>query len=173
MKIIPVVHINNGENCGTYSPFSFLSSFTGDINEKCFRCLNWEDDRQVETNLYTIYEIKMPDWMSEEQYLDTHIHVSLKFSSAFYSGVYGFSENQFHRFISLSETWQYFIGWLFTKYANTKNSFMLSIKEAVNNWLSSTDQTYKTPLSNKQFEAATKYCPLYEAKKISTRIYWS
>lgn len=168
-KQIEIVCRNNGSNVGTYSPYCFKSSFTGDINEECLRCLSYDDDRQVETNLYKIYTIRIPEWMSENFYLNYNVQFHFLISL---TGEWGYSLNkeQFLRVIQLSEVYKYFLGWLFK--GNTKNEFKLKIRENCMTWING-ESSYKLPLSNSQFESASKFCNLYEARKITNRLYYS
>jgi hypothetical protein len=168
-KQIDLVCINNGANVGTYSPHKFLASFTGDINEICLRCLCWDDDRQVETNLYNTYKIVIPEWMSESFYLNNS--VEFHYSMALL-GKWGYTLNevQLTKVFQLNQTYKYFLGWLFK--GNTKNSFKLSMRENCMMWLNG-ESKYKLPLSTNQFEIAAKYCPLYEANKIANHLYYA
>lgn len=127
----------------------------------------WEP---IECNMFRIYEIEMPDWFTEQYFLDHHI--SLRWAQAF-GMPENFTRTQFENFTRLGEKYRYFICWIFEKYSNTKNAFMQSIKTQIENWLSDEQPRYGQPLSEKQFEAASKFCPLYEAKRISARTYWS
>lgn len=168
-KQIELVCINNGENVGTYSPHCFLSSFTGDINETCKRCLSWDDDRQVETALYKTYKITIPEWMDESFYktncISFHFFIALV-------GKWGYTlnEEQLIRVLALNEVYKYFLGWLFK--GNTKSTFKLSIREQCMNWINGGND-YKHPLSSSQFDAAAKFCKLYEARQITTNLYYS
>ena len=54
----------------------------------------------------------------------------------------------------------------------TKSEFKISIRECIMNWLNDKEKKYEFPLSQKQFHIAGNYCPFYETKKISNRIYW-
>lgn len=170
MKAITLVLINNGSNVGTYSPHAFKESFTGNIEEKTMRCLSYDDDRQVETNLYSETVVNIPDWMTEEYYLNKAIafHWAIALTGGWAMGL---SQKCMTKFLSLEENYTYFIGWLFK--GKTQNQFKLSIRDQVTDWLESESYKYSTPLSPSQFEAASRYCPLYHAKQISNRLYTS
>lgn len=168
-KIVEIVCINRGENVGTYSPLCFLESFTGDINEKCTRCLSYDDNRLVETQLYSLSKIKIPEWMDEEFYLQYSIkyHYSMCLLNDF---GYSLTKEQMLKIFQLNEVYKYFFGWLFK--GNTKNKFKLDIRSKCFDWLNG-DSKYELPLSNSQFIAAAKFCPLYEARKLTTALYYS
>lgn len=173
LKTVKLVLINNGENRGTYAPLCFLSSFPTDkdLNETCIRCMNWDFDMPVECSLYKVSDIEIPDWMTEQYYL--HNYISYKFSCALaYDFVLTLNEDQYNKFKALGEKYQYFIDEYFK--GNTKNPFKISIREQIIAWLNSPyDYKRPTPLSPRQFEAAARYVPLYNAKSISTRAYYS
>lgn len=170
MKQVTLVLINNGENVGTYSPFSFIESFQGNIEKKTSRCLSFDDDRQVETNLYNTCIINIPEWMTEQYYLTNAIkyHWSIALTKGWSVTL---NQQQLTKLCSLEEHWEFFVGWLFK--GKTKNVFKLDIREKVMDWLNSEEYKYKTPLSLNQFYIASKFCPLYDAKKISTNLYYS
>lgn len=173
MKAIELVLKNNGSNVGTYSPYMFLETFNGmcgNIDERTMRCLSYDDDRQVETSLFTLTTVNLPEWMSEQYYLNNH--VAFHWAMALTSGWAGqLNKEMFTKFITLDETYEFFIGWLFK--GKTKSTFKLDIRSKVLEWLASDSYQYKQPLSHAQFETASKYCPLYEAKQISNRLYYS
>ena len=169
-KKVEVVMNNNGENCGTYSVLCFLSSFTGDINEQVERFVSWDCNILVPTNRYKVVTITMPEWMSEKYFVSNDI--AYKFAVALGGDyVLTLNENAMSKFFTLSETYQYFIGEYMK--GNTKNSFKLSIREKITDWLNSDCRKYAVPLSTNQFQAATRYVQLYVAKQISNHVYWS
>lgn len=168
-KIVEIVCKNNGENVGTYSPFCFLESFTEDINEKCTRCLSYDDNRLVETGLYLLSKVRIPEWMDEVFYLQ-HL-VKFHFTICLLKDWgYSLTKEQMLRTFELTEEYKYFFGWLFN--CNTKNQFKLDIRLKCLDWLNG-DNKYKLPLSTSQFIVATKFCPLYDAGKITNRLYYS
>ena len=165
-----IVFYQSGANVGTYSPLCFLENFNNDINEKTNRCVSFDNDMLVETNMYVIKEIQIPEWMDEGFYLKNHI--SYKFAIGL-GGEFALTLTKvaISNFFTLSEQYQYFIGWLMK--GNTKNSFKLSIREQIINWLNTENNKYRKPLSDTQFSAASKFCPLFEAKQVSNAIYWA
>ena len=173
MKTQKRVVINNGENTGTYSALCFLENFPADkdINEKCERFMSWDCNIYVSTDLYRVREVNIPDWMTEQYYLNNCI--AWKFSSALaHDFIINLTEHQYNKFKDLSENYQYFIDEYFK--GNTKNPFKLSIRDQITEWLNSPyDYKRPQPLSPKQYEAATRYIPMYNAKSIINRAYWS
>lgn len=170
-KTQKIVLIESGENRGTLSPKCFLENFSGDLTEKTMRFINADWDQKIEVNLYSVVDVTMPVWMNEADYLQYYI--GLRFAQIQYSEIINWDRMQVLNFISLGENYQYFVGWLLTKHKNTKNSFMQSIKENVQDWLNEEQHKYNRPLSDKQFESASKYCPIYKAKQLSTSLYYS
>jgi hypothetical protein len=170
MKKIKIVFYASGEIQSTYDPKCFLENFSGDLNEKCVRLLSHDDWRNVEADMYKVCEVSIPEWMNEHDYLNNHIQ--LRFNIAF-GMPSDFSRIEFNNFSSLSERYRFFIGWLLKKYPNTKNAFMQSIVSQVRIWLATESNQYPNPLSPNQFQAAAKFCPLYEAEKISNKVYWA
>ena len=170
MKQITLISINDGSNVGTYSPFCFIESFKDDINKTCLRCLSYDNDMQIETNLYSSDIIEIPVFMSEEFYLRYDIKYHwLKAMMNDFLIQFELTENMFFKLIKLSEEYQYFINWLFK--GNTKNLYKLSIREQILNWLNNENNNYDKPLSVNQFLTASKYCPIYKANKISNKLY--
>ena len=171
MKSIQIVFINNGENCGTYSPLCFLNSFPADkdINEKCERFISWDCNIYTSTDLYRVRVENLPDWMTEDYYLQNHIDWKFAHAQApdFCDQL---TQDQFNKFKGLGEKYQYFIGSYFE--GKTKNPFKISIRAQIMEWINAPyDYKRPQPLSPRQFEAATKYTPLYNAGRISSRVY--
>jgi hypothetical protein len=107
--------------------------------------------------------------MDEAYYLNHHI--GYKFAVGL-GGDYvtTLSKVAMSNFLTLGETYQYFIGVYMQ--GNTKSNFKLSIRAQIENWLNTDNNKYRTPLSENQFSIASKYVRLYEAKQIATHIYW-
>jgi hypothetical protein len=169
MRSQKVVLIACGENAGTRKPFCFLENFTGDFSETKEVFMNWDCNLDVTVSVYTIKEILLPEWMNESFYINNWI--AYKFAIGLGGEfVYTLDETAMTNFFKLNEAYQYFIGQYMK--GNTKNPFKISIREQILNWLSVSNNPNKTPLSNKQFEIASKYCRLWEAKCVSNRIYW-
>jgi len=161
-----IVFHANGENQGTYGPLCFLENFRGDLNEKTEKFVSWDCNIPVTVNKYKVRTHDLPAWMDEKTYLDNHI--SLKFLIGLSNlSPEEIKEQHFYKLIQLGENYQFFLGWIKTK----KGSFIESIREQINAWLDDPEPKYPQPLSQRQFEAATKFCPLYQAKKISNQIY--
>jgi hypothetical protein len=169
MKKVKIVFIQSGEINGTFDPHCFFENFTGNIKEKCQRLISSDMWEPITVDLYSVKEIEIPEWMNETMYLSQHIN--LKFALAQGMPEY-FSQIEYNNFIGLSSQYQYFIGWLIEEFTCTKNQFMASMLEQVKSWLKNEQNQYPKPLSQKQFDAASKYCPLYNAKKISNAVYY-
>lgn len=170
MKKQKMVYYANGENRGTYGFLCFAENFTGDLTEKTEKFVSWDCNIYVECDKYKLCELEIPDWMSENEWkwyeIDYKYTIGLTGLSAD-----ELSEVRFHNLRKLGEKYKYFIGWLMKK--NTKNAYMLSIRDQVISWLDTQENRHAAPLSEKQWEAATRHCPLWEAKSISTRLYYN
>lgn len=172
MKKIKIVYHQNGENSGTTGPLCPLSEFTGNLDETCERFVSWDCDILITVKKYSVAEITVPDWMNEAEFINRHIE--LRFADGLGFPVLTASETAFNNFTKIEgEKKRYFICWLLKKYANTKNNFMRSIYDQVTAWLETAAPKYDFPLSVKQYEAAAKFCPLWEAKRINTKTYYS
>lgn len=162
-----------GELSHTYDPICFQTSFTGDMNELVWKLYSNDDWREVQVNRYKVVTVEIPHWMDEKSFLQNHI--SLKYAVAMTSAEFvgTLTQSQFQKFSQLSEKYQYFIGWLWNKNKKAKkeNQFFKSIESQVWNWLNG-NATWGLPLSENQWESATRFCPLYEAKQISNSTYW-
>lgn len=158
----------NGENAGTYGPLCFIENFKGDINEQVNRFVSWDCDIPIYVNRYKVVEVEIPDWMDERTYLDSHIQ--LKYIQGL-TGIQAPTQIQFNNLCKLSENYRYFIGWLLGR--KKLNDFMKSIFDQVQEWINDPAPKYDRPLSPRQYEAATRYCPIYKAKQVSSRIYRS
>lgn len=171
MKTVSVVFENNGENVGTYGVLCFLESFKGDINEKTQRFVNSGWDMLVETDLYAVEEVCMPDWFTEQDYLNHNI--SLKYAIALVGKkVFEFNRIMFNNVISLPEQYQYFVGYML-KTRKKQNSFMDSLEAQIMIWLNTESNKYERPLSYKQFDTASKFAKLYEANRVANNVYTS
>jgi len=160
-----IIYHANGENSGTYGPLCFKENFTGDINEKTEKFVSWDCNIYQTVAKYKTCTFDMPAWMDEQTFLSNHIQLT------FLIGLSGINPDEiqqphFYKLIGLGEKWQYFLGWIKTK----KGSFMESIQQQIETWLNDPQPKYPLPLSQKQFEAASKFCPLYNAKSISNDI---
>jgi hypothetical protein len=168
MKQVKIVFHANGENAGTFGPLCFLDRFTGNLEETCQRFVSWDCDIYTTVKRYYVDTVSIPEWMTEQQYLNDHI--SLKYALAL-GMPEDFSETQFYNYCKLGEKYRFFIGWLFAK--KKLNEFNASIKSQIERWLSDPVPRYGSPLTIAQYEAATRYCPLWEAKQISNSVYWN
>jgi hypothetical protein len=174
MKKVNVILHNNGEFQGTYSPLCFASSFTGDMSETVWRLWSHDDFyNRVEVNRYIRREVVMPEWMAERDYLSMHIKLEFACALAGTQLVCEMTRNQFERFITLGERERYFFGWLVNKNCKARkpNKFNIEIESNFWKWLDG-DVKYQSPLTQRQFDAASKWCPLWEAKSISNRVYY-
>ncbi len=165
-----VIVYASGENSGTYSFLCFAENFTGNIDEKTDRFVSWDCNIYTSVDMYRVREIDIPAWMGEEEYKRENI--SLKYVLTL-TGIDPdtMTKQMYDKVKQLPETWQYFIGWILSK--KSKNNFIQSIQEQVRTWMNESESKYNKPLSIAQWEAATKYCPLYEAKQITNRLYYS
>jgi hypothetical protein len=170
MKNIKIVFEANGEISGTYGPICFLENFTGNINEKTTKLISHDFWEPREVDKYKIYEVSLPDWMNETKFLRNEIQLKWNICLTSEDFIDQLSEQQFNNFSKLPEKTKFLIGWMFDR---RKNNFLNSLYTQVEKWLNLTSPKYNTPLSRKQFEAASRYCPLWEAKQISTRLYYS
>ena len=166
MKLQKIVYYASGENSGTYDPKCFLENFTGDLSEKTERFVSWDCNIYTKVDMYRVREETIPDWMDERDYMD--MHIDLKYSEGLAGSdiVMGMSRTKFMNFKELSEKKKYWYGWA----KKSKNSFIGSLVEQFDAWLD--DPKFGSPLSPKQWEAGTKYCPLWKAKQISTSLYY-
>lgn len=161
-----IIEHANGENSGTYGPLCFLENFKGDIDEKVDRFVSWDCNIPITVDRYRIKTVTIPDWMDEATYLARHIE--LKYIQGL-TGIENPTQVQFNNLCRLSENYRYFIGWLLER--KKLNDFMQSILNQVMNWLNDPNPQHDRPLSPRQYEAATRYCPIYKGKQISNNIY--
>ena len=168
MKNQTVIYYASGENQGTYDPLCFKENFTGNLTEKVTRFRSYDDDHNmVEVNKYQERNIQMPLWMGEGDYL--LLHVKYKFAVALAGKVVlKFNRDQFFRFVSLNESQMFWYGWAI----KSKSLFLKSMVFQFEQWLNEKTK-FETPLSPKQWEAAYKYCPVYKARQISDKLYYS
>lgn len=166
MKKVEVVFYQAGENNGTWSPKCFLENFTGDLAEKTTRLISHDFWQPIEVDMFKVVVVPMPEFFTEEVYLRHSI--DLRFARA-YGMPENISEVEFYNFIRLDGRYQHFLCWLLK--GNTKNSFKLSIREQVKAWLSTERPAHNMPLTQRQYEAVTKFYPSYEYKQISNHVY--
>lgn len=167
MKTITVIYHANGENQGTYAPLCFAENFTGNFAEKTQRFISHDFDQTTEVDLYKKRVERIPSWMQERDYLSRE--VELKYCVALAGDcVLSFEREQFDRFAQLSDRLRYWYGWA----QNQKSPFIGSLLNQFNAWLNG-QSNHPSPLSPAQFEAGSKFCPLYKAKKISEKLYYS
>ena len=170
MRKQEIVMVADGENQGTYGFMCFSDNFTGDINETCERFVSWDCDILVTVPKYKLVTATMPEWMDEQSY--RYHHISLKYAVGLCGEcVYSMTERAFFRLTSLTEKERFFYGWMRSK--KKLSEFHQSILSQFDAWLEADEQKHRRPLSERQWEAATRYVPLYEAKQISNRLYYS
>ena len=165
MKLQKIVYYASGENSGTYSAKCFLENFTGDLNEKTERFVSWDCNIPTEVDMFRVREVQLPDWMSENEFMEWEIDYKYAIGLAG-ECVIEMSREKFMNFKDLSEKKKYWYGWA----KKSKNAFITSLFNQFDQWLE--DPKFKSPLSEKQWEYATRYCPLYEAKAISKSLYY-
>lgn len=166
MKKQNVIYHADGENAGTYGPLCFAENFSGDLSETCERFVNWDFDMLTTVSRYKVVIVRMPEWMDEYTFI--RHHVALKYAVGLGGDmVYDMGEREFMRFISLNEKQKYWYGWAY----GSKNGFVLSLREQFDKWLSDPNTSHGSPLSPRQWEAGTRYCPLWKAKQISSSLY--
>lgn len=170
MKQQRMIYHADGENAGTYGFLCFAENFKGDLEEKTEKFVSWDCDIYTQVHKYSERTVIVPDWMTENLWKEYHID---------YKYIIGLTDIEpdklsrtwFDKLRRLNESYRYFIGWVLGK--KTANPFMTSIREQIINWLDDEQSKYGTPLSPKQWEVATRYCPLYKAKQISTSLYYN
>lgn len=165
MKLQKIVYYASGENSGTYDPKCFIENFTGDLSEKTERFVSWDCNIYTKVDMFRVRELELPDWMEERDFMDHHIALKYAIGLADET-VLEMSREMFMNFIELSERKKYWYGWA----KKSKNAFIKSLVEQFDNWLK--DPKFGSPLSQKQWEAGTKYCPLWKAKTISSSLYY-
>lgn len=163
-----IIYHANGENSGTYGPLCFKENFTEDINEKTEKFVSWDCNIYQTVDKYKVRAVEIPNWMNEQFFLNNYIEYK------YIIGLTEFNpdeltEVQYKNLCKLGEKYKFFIGWILKK--NSKNTFINSIQDQIKTWLNNPDNQYGQPLSQRQFEAASKFCPLYEAKQISSYLY--
>lgn len=166
MKKQIVIYNADGENQGTYGALCFAENFKGDLKELTQKFISHDFDQYIDVPKYKERIETLPDWMQEADYLS--YEVMFKFAVAL-SGkcVLDFNRDQFIRFISLNDRMRFWYGWAIRQ----KSPFITSLVDQFNAWLNG-ESKHDTPLSPAQFEAGSKFCPLYKAKQISNDTYY-
>jgi len=169
MKTTKVIYHANGENASTYGPLCFAENFKGDLTETTEKFVAWDCDIYTTVSKYKVKEISMPTWFEESDYLEHHI--ALKYAIGLGGeAVLNFTREEFFRFKDLGEKQKFWFGWVQDRTA--KNQFLASLEQQFRAWLRG-DSNHGSPLSQKQWEAALRYCPAYQAKGISTSLYYA
>lgn len=79
MKTITVVGRHYGENLGTSAtPIMSLAKALEigiDLEAKGIFCRSWDDDGLVESNVFSVLTIDVPDHMTEEYYCINHVQI--------------------------------------------------------------------------------------------------
>jgi hypothetical protein len=166
MKIVDVVFIAYSDLKDTYKPLCFLESFTGDLQETTSKRISMQYWNKVDVPLYRLAEIELPEWMSQEQYLEFLPDISIlrKFK------LLDCSESQFTKLRMLPDRWKYFIHWIRKKHNTGRNKFMLDILKHVELWLSNERDIRPKPLTENQWNCATRMCDLHFGDLIAARI---
>jgi len=166
MKTQTIIYHANGENQGTYGALCFAENFKGDLKQITQKFISHDFDQYIDVLMYKQRIEMLPEWMGEVDYLQ--YEVTLKFSVGLAGKcVLSFNREQFLRFSDLPDRTKYWYGWA----QKQKSPFIVSLLAQFNAWLNSENE-FKSPLSPSQFDAGSKFCPLYKAKQISEELYW-
>jgi hypothetical protein len=164
-----IVFVNNGENCGTYDPYCELSSFNGDLEAKVSRCMSWENDMLVSTNLHVVRDIVLPEWLSPAEWIENNI----AWGYAWNRGVdAGWSESWQRGLLKLAPGLQVSCIKLL-KVRNFRSGFRKSLRDQLVNWLEDPAPKYTRPFSDRQEGALVAFRDVIEAKRADESCYYS
>lgn len=149
---VEVVFEAKGENRGTYDPICFLSSFTGDMQEKVKRFINADWDQLVDVDRYIVRKIRLPKWVNEKFFMANE--VELRYAKAYGFDVANTTESQFNQIRKLGDKQAILVAkWL---KSNPRKEYTKARKARVLSWLNG-ESDYDLPVSPREFQNAMQY----------------
>lgn len=134
------------------SPVCREEEFSGNLDETVRGISGPDDFRPVQRRRWQVRDVDLPSWMSVEEYIRDYARISTRM---YYIRDVGESAGRY--MLELSGPSLRAFHQLMT--ANLRSEFKKSLKEQVITWLEKdpVDREYPSPLSDKQWQAITRY----------------
>ncbi len=140
-----------------------------DIDSKQMCILGYDNWMQVETFMYEIRDIQIPDWLKPLEYLNIRMQVELKYFAG-RGGNLDWSENTVRKLLPLGGLMQY----VCIKLLNTKSfrsKFRESCTEQLKGWIRNPSPKYPTPFSTHQLNALAGPRDSMNVERIDNTLY--
>ena len=176
-----VLFVEDGENWGTVSPVCGVFSVEGntvvgdngntyDLSEKCFRCVSYDNDMQVEIPLYEIRKVHLPAFLSVKEWR----WQTVEWKYLWGAGVDASWPEQYQRALkTLSPAVVYSLAPLIKTHLTGKfrSNFRASLAQQVVKWIEtpSEERKFDRPLSDRQMDTVAR--PHWEWDRVSSSLY--
>lgn len=163
-----IVFAHTGENAPTpRDPHCLLEDFSGNLHAAATRCMSWDNNMQVEIDLYEVREVALPEWLSPREWLEDHI----KWGYAWNRGVDpNWSESWQRGLLKLSPGLQVACCKLL-KTKNFRSRFRQSLRDQLVQWLENPAPKYARPFSDRQEWSLVQFRDVTEAKRADESCY--
>ena len=172
MRTHIVVFEHFGENSDSAKSPTFKKPEAIDLTEQKVCCLNWDDNRLVDTNRYALMEVTLPNWLSAEEWIGNYIRwtyawqahgVSMEWPEAWQRGLLAI-DSGFQRYIAAKL--------LATK--NFRSPFRKKLRDHLVTWLETAPdkRQYAAPFSPRQLDALTTRADHLAYKRRETSTYY-
>jgi hypothetical protein len=160
----------SGENAGTYSLFCLKADFSGNMEEKVWRCRSYDDNRQIQVPYYKTGSVRFPDFWNFESYKANLVPFRYALARAGEEAIMLLeTPKRLEKFLALSGYNQYIFGELYKR--KNKSDFYNSLFTQFFSFLDG-ESKFRNPLSDGQYSALSK-CRInqYEIKYIDNAVY--
>ena len=159
---------HHGADAGT--PRTPIAVWAGqvDLATQVSRCMSYENNMQVEVDLYEVRPVALPDWLRPEEWIAQHV----AFGYAWARGLPADApEGWARRLMKLGPTNQYACYRLLAV-KNFRSEFRKSLRVQLENWLNGNSE-YDRPFSDRQFETLVTVHDHKGCQRIDDTVYRS
>lgn len=166
-----VLFKKNGENMTT--PADPVRAFVEGkdeplLTEKATFCVSFDNDMLVQANLYEVYDVVLPPWMSVEEWCADCVG----WKHAWGAGIDPSWSEEWQRGLRQLSNVERVAACKLLKTKTFRSDFRKSLRAQIENWLNTADtRTHRSPLSERQWDAICDRHVALEAKRISNSLY--
>lgn len=153
MRTHIVVFEHFGENSDSAKSPTFKKPENIDLAEQKVCCLNWDDNRLVDTNRYALMEVTLPDWLPVEEWIRDFVKWTYAWQA--HAIDMNWSETWQRGLLAIDGGFQRYIAAKLLATKNFRSPFRKKLRDHLITWLETPPEKrqYKTPFSPRQLEA--------------------
>ena len=144
-------------------------TYTVNLTDQHTCCMNSGWDMLTTVDKYAVGEVAVPDWMTCAEYLRQQVH--FKYYLGF-GGQLTWPRQWFYRLMALGEAARYAA----IKLLNVKkfrSPFRMSLRSQLEAWLNDAEPRYKSPFSERQWQALLDGHTCLDARRTANALYWN